>query len=120
MTWNVARLTTKHQPKNIPPKSHPIRNPPKAYRLPIVNGRRKWIDEALEEAMDAIEGGNTTLKKANRLWNIPLNSLSNHLNGKTQTMKVGVRILTIKEDVTIITWILAMQKESLSINIQQK
>jgi hypothetical protein len=26
-------------------------------------------------------------------------------------MKVGVRILTIKEDVTIITWILAMQKK---------
>jgi hypothetical protein len=33
-----------------------------------VNGRRKWIDEALEEAMDEIEGGNTTLKKASRLW----------------------------------------------------
>jgi hypothetical protein len=26
-------------------------------------------------------------------------------------MKVGVRILTIKEDATIITWILAMQKK---------
>jgi len=28
-------------------------------------------------------------------------------------MKVGVRILTIKEDATIITWILAMQKKKL-------
>jgi hypothetical protein len=35
-------------------------------------------------------------------------------------MKVGVGILTIKKDATIITWILAMQKASLSINIQQK
>jgi len=68
VTWNGARLSTKHQPKNIPAKSHPICKPPKAYRVPIVNGRRKWIDETLEEAMDAIEGGNTTLKKASRLW----------------------------------------------------
>jgi hypothetical protein len=85
-----------------------------------VNGRRKWIHEALEETMDAIKSGNTTLKKASRLWSIPLNSLSNHLNGKTRTMKVGIGILTIKEDVTIINWILTMKKTSLSINIQQK
>jgi hypothetical protein len=70
--------------------------------------------------MDVIKGGNTTLKKASRLWSIPLNSLSNHINGKTRTMKVGVGISTIKEDATIITWILAMKKTSLSINIQQK
>jgi hypothetical protein len=89
VAWNGARLTTKNQPKNIPPKSHPICKPPKAYNVPIMNGRRKWIDEALEEVMDAIEGDNTTVKKASRLWSIPLNSLSNHLNGKTRTMKVG-------------------------------
>jgi hypothetical protein len=48
-----------------------------------MSGKGKWTNEAFEETMDAIEGGNTTLRRASRLWNIPLNSLSNHLNGKT-------------------------------------
>jgi hypothetical protein len=76
----------------------------------------KWTDEALEEIMDAIESGNTTLRKANRFWSIPLNSLFNHLNGKTWTKKVRVKgVLTTKEDVTMVIWILAMQKIGLSI-----
>jgi len=29
----------------------------------------------IEEEMDAIKSGNTTLKKASRLWSIPLSSL---------------------------------------------
>ncbi len=59
--------------------------------------------------MDAIECGNKTLRQISRLWSIPLSSLSNHLNGKTQTRKVGVGgILIVEEDVVIITWILAM------------
>jgi hypothetical protein len=33
--------------------------------------------------------------------------------------KVGVERLLIVQDVAIITWILAMEKSSLSINIQQ-
>ncbi len=38
-----------------------------------------------------------------------LSSLSNHLNGKTQTRKVGVGgILIVEENVVIVTWILAM------------
>jgi hypothetical protein len=48
-----------------------------------VSGKGKWIDEALEKTMDAIEINNTTLRKASRLWSIPLSSLCNHLNGKT-------------------------------------
>lgn len=85
-----------------------------------MTGKVKWINEALEEVMDAIESDNTTLRKASRFWSIPLNSLFNHLNGKTWTKKVKVNgILTTKEDVIVITWILAMQKVGLSINIQQ-
>jgi hypothetical protein len=74
-----------------------------------MNRKGKWKNEALEETMDAIESGNTTLKKASRLWSIPLNSLSNHLNGKTHMKKVGVEgILIVKEDVVVVCWILAM------------
>jgi hypothetical protein len=52
--------------ENIPPRSNPIIKPPKAYRVPTMSGKVKWIDEALEEVMDAIESGNTTLRKASR------------------------------------------------------
>jgi hypothetical protein len=48
------------------------------------------FSEALEEAMDAIEGGIISLNKANRHWNIPLISLSNHLYGKTTSRKLGL------------------------------
>jgi hypothetical protein len=45
--------------------------------------RRQWIDEAFEEAMDAIKCGNKTLRQASGLWSVPLNCLFNYLNGKT-------------------------------------
>lgn len=48
-----------------------------------------WIDEHLEEALDVMKKGVTSLKKANKHWNIPLTSLSNHLNGKTRSRKYG-------------------------------
>jgi len=35
-----------------------------------VNIRGKWTNEALEKAIDAIENGTTSWKKANRQWNI--------------------------------------------------
>ncbi len=49
----------------------------------------KWTNETFAQTMDAMENDNTTLKKVNKLWNIPLSSLFNHLNGKTQGRKVG-------------------------------
>jgi hypothetical protein len=59
--------------------------------------------------MEAIEKGTHSLKKASRFWNIPLNSFSIHLNGKTRSNKMGpTSVLTKEEDVTIITWILGM------------
>jgi hypothetical protein len=51
--------------------------------MPTMSERRKWTYEAFKEAMDAIENINVTLRKASRLWNIPLNSLFNILNDKT-------------------------------------
>jgi hypothetical protein len=72
--------------------------------------RRQWINEAFEETMDAIKCGNKTLRQASRLWNVPLNSLSIYLNGKTRTRKVGVggNINSRRRCCTIAIWILAM------------
>jgi hypothetical protein len=70
--------------------------------------------------MDAIENMQTFLRKFNKLWNILLTSLSNHLNGKTRTQKMGlVGVLLTIEDQVLIKWILAMQKVYLSITLAQ-
>jgi len=47
--------------------------------------------------MDAIENGTTSLKKANRHWNIPFTSLFDHLYGKTKSRKHGLVYLLIIE-----------------------
>jgi len=63
----------------------------------------------LEEAMDAIENGTTSLRKASTHWNILLISLSSHLYKKTRSRKLGVKgVLTTKEDQGAIAWVLAM------------
>jgi hypothetical protein len=49
----------------------------------------------LEEAMDAVESGTISLRKASRHWNIPLTWLFTHLSGKTRSKKVKlVGVLT--------------------------
>ncbi len=69
----------------------------------------KWTNEALEEAMDAIENGTTFLKKASRHWNIPPTSLFNHLYGKTRFKKPRpIGVLTIKENQVVVAWVLLM------------
>jgi hypothetical protein len=50
-----------------------------------------WIDEALELIMDVVENGTYYLQRANMAWNIPMNSISDHLNGKTRSKKMGTR-----------------------------
>jgi hypothetical protein len=71
-------------------------------------------------AMDAVERGNTSLKKAIKYWNILVTSLSDHLNGRTKCRKVGPQgMLTKHEDEAMVTWVLNIQKVGLSINIQQ-
>jgi hypothetical protein len=44
----------------------------------------------LEEAMEAVEKGAHSLRKVSRYWNIPSNSLFDHLNGKTNSGKMGL------------------------------
>jgi len=78
----------------------------------------KWTNQQLEDAMDIMERGQTSLRKANRLWNIPLTSLSNHLNGKTTTQKMGPAcVLIIAKDQIITKWVLAMQNVGLNITL---
>jgi hypothetical protein len=63
----------------------------------------------LEEAMDVIENGTTSLKKASRHYNIPLTSLFDHLYGKTRSRKLRpTSMLTVEEDHVIVAWVLSM------------
>jgi hypothetical protein len=41
--------------------------------------------------MDVVEKGTHSLRRANKTWNIPLNSFSNHLHGKIgfRNMRLG-------------------------------
>ncbi len=49
-----------------------------------------------------------------------MNSLLDHVNGKTRFKKMGLgRVIIEKEDSTMIAWTLIMQECGLSINLQQ-
>jgi len=77
-----------------------------------------WTDYALGTTMDVVEKWIHSLRRANRAWNIPLSSLSNHLNGKTKSIKMGPRgVLIAKKGAKVIKWTLAMQECGLSINL---
>jgi predicted HTH domain antitoxin len=39
--------------------------------------------------MDVVEKGHTSLKKVVKYWNVPLNSLLDHMNGRNRCMKLG-------------------------------
>ncbi len=109
MKWNGVRPMANTNQENITHKSNPIRKLPRAYKIPIVSGRGEWIDETLKETMDVIGNDNIAFRKVNRLWSIPLSSLSNQLNGKTRTKKVRIeKVLLTKEDARKVTWILAI------------
>jgi hypothetical protein len=80
-----------------------------------------WIIETLEAIMDAIERGTCFLRRANKHWNIPLSSFSNHINRKTSSMMMGLGgMFTKGKDVIMITWTLDMQECKLSISLQLK
>jgi hypothetical protein len=57
-----------------------------------MNTKDKWTNEALEEAMDTIENGTTSLSKASTHCNIPFILLFNHLYKKTRSKKHGSRV----------------------------
>jgi hypothetical protein len=68
-----------------------------------------WTIEALELAMDVVENGTYSLWRANMAWNIPMNSIFYHLNGKTRSRKMGLGgVLIEKKDATMIAYTLAM------------
>ncbi len=70
--------------------------------------------------MEAVEKGTHSLRKASRSWNIPPNSLFDHLNEKTSNGKMGLAsVLTQEEDVMVVAWILKMQECAFSITLQQ-
>jgi hypothetical protein len=46
--------------------------------------------------MDAMEREYTSLRKTAKYWNIPLNTLLNHLNGRTRCKKVGLEGVLIE------------------------
>jgi hypothetical protein len=55
--------------------------------------------------MDYMKREHTCLKKVVKYWNIPLNSLSDHLNGRTRCKKVGLEgVLIEHEDEAMVIW----------------
>jgi hypothetical protein len=53
--------------------------------------RGMWTNEVLKAAMDVIKRRTHSLRKSNKSWNIPMNSLANCLNEKTKSRKMGPR-----------------------------
>jgi hypothetical protein len=79
----------------------------------------KWIDQQLEDAMDVVVQGHTSLKKISKFWNIPLTLLLHHFNGRTRIRKMGLQGVLMKpKDEAIVTWILNTRKVALSIILQ--
>ncbi len=56
-----------------------------------------WTNETLKATMDVVEKGTHSLRRVNRLWNIPMSSLIDHLNGKTKSRKMGLKGMLIKK-----------------------
>ncbi len=107
MKWIIA-ITTQYK-DNAPPSftQKATRKQKKLNICNIINKTRgKLTNEALEEAMDVVEGRITSLRKASRHWNILLTSLSDHVYGKTIFRKLGlVGVLTKEEDQVMVTWL---------------
>ncbi len=108
--------------ENVPPsfEHEPTRKQKKDNGCNLLIIRGKWTNEALEEAMDAIENGEISLRKASRHWNIPFTSLFDHLYEKTKYKKLGPISMLIKEEnQVVVSWVLFMQEVGLPINLQQ-
>jgi hypothetical protein len=86
----------------------------------LTTKRGMWTNEALKVAMDVVKRGAHSLRKASKLWNIPMNSFFYYMNGKTISKKMGLgSVLTKKKGALVIAWTLAMQEWGLSISLQQ-
>jgi hypothetical protein len=101
-----------HRPK--------LGKPPHLNQIPITSRRHMWTNETLEATMDVVERRTCYLRRANRSWNILLNSLFDHLNGKTRSRKMGLGgVLTKKKDIIVVKWTLDIQECGLSTSLQQ-
>jgi hypothetical protein len=97
-----------------------IQRSTKFNRIPNATKWAKWTYQHLENAMDVVERKHIFLRKETKYWNIPLTSLSNHLNGRTRRRKMGPQSVLIEhEDATIVTWVLNVQTAGLFITLQQ-
>jgi hypothetical protein len=86
----------------------------------LTTRRDMWTYEPSELAMDVVENGTYSLRKASRAWNIPMSFVFDHLNEKPISRKMGPVCVFIEEDDTsMITWTLAMGECGLSISLQQ-
>ncbi len=86
----------------------------------LTTRRDMWTYEPSELAMDVVENGTYSLRKASRAWNIPMSFVFDHLNEKPISRKMGPMCVFIEEDDTsMITWTLAMGECGLSISLQQ-
>jgi hypothetical protein len=71
--------------------------------VPPKTKRGMWTNEALEAVMDVVEKGTHSLKRDSKSWNISMISITNLLNGKTKSRKMGPRgVLAEKEDDVVI------------------
>jgi hypothetical protein len=73
----------------------------------------------VKEKEVAIKKLKSDLTRDAKVQQVGIMWLQSDLNGKTRMRNMRVERLLIVQDVTIITWILTMEKSSLSINIQQ-
>ncbi len=73
----------------------------------------------MKEKEVAIKKLKSDLTRDAKVQQVGIMWLQSDLNGKTRMRNMRVERLLIVQDVTIITWILTMEKSSLSINIQQ-
>jgi hypothetical protein len=56
------------------------------------NMQEKYVDRiSIRNNNDVIEKMTHSLKRASKIWNIILNSISNHLNGKTKSRNMRPR-----------------------------
>jgi hypothetical protein len=86
--------------KNVPPLGlKPTKKKSKINIFTPISIREKWTNQALEEAMDVVESRTSSLRKANRYWNIFFTFLCDHLGKKTINKKPSpIGVLTIEEN----------------------
>jgi hypothetical protein len=84
-TTNKDNLPPAVNKENYPPTLEPHnKRSTQPNRVPSTTKRGMWIDETLKLAMDVVHNVTYSLRRVGKAWNIPMNSISDHLNGKTK------------------------------------